>query len=93
MKHALIFDMDGTVVDNMAYHTASWCEFFSRRGTTLDEREFFLRTAGRQGHEIMREFVRADLSDAECAQLNAERSRFTVNCMHRISRPWRASTR
>jgi beta-phosphoglucomutase family hydrolase len=73
MKRALIFDMDGTIVDNMAYHTASWVEFFRRRGRDIDEHEFFLRTAGRQGHEIMREYIRADLSDAECAALNAEK--------------------
>jgi beta-phosphoglucomutase len=73
MKQALIFDMDGTIVDNMAYHTASWVEFFRRRGRDIDEHEFFLRTAGRQGHEIMREYIRADLTDAECAALNAEK--------------------
>lgn len=73
MKQALIFDMDGTIVDNMAYHTAAWGEFFRRRGREFDEHEFFLRTAGRQGHEIMREYIRADLSDAECAALNAEK--------------------
>ncbi|HEX7646031.1 MAG TPA: HAD family phosphatase [Noviherbaspirillum sp.] len=73
MKRALIFDMDGTIVDNMAYHTASWVEFFRRRGRDIDEHEFFLRTAGRQGHEIMREYIRADLSDTECAALNAEK--------------------
>jgi beta-phosphoglucomutase family hydrolase len=73
IKRAIIFDMDGTIVDNMAYHTASWLEFFKRRGQLIDKEEFFLRTAGRQGHEIMREFVRADLSDAENNLLNAEK--------------------
>lgn len=73
MKQALIFDMDGTIVDNMAYHTASWAEFFRRRGRDFDEYEFFLNTAGRQGHEIMREYIRADMSDVECAALNAEK--------------------
>lgn len=73
MKQALIFDMDGTIVDNMAYHTASWVEFFRRRSRDIDEHEFFLRTAGRHGKEIMRDYIRADLSDAECAALNAEK--------------------
>ena len=73
MKQALIFDMDGTIVDNMAYHTASWVEFFRRRGRDLDEHEFFLSTAGRHGKEIMRDYIGADLSDAECAALNVEK--------------------
>ncbi|MES3025772.1 MAG: beta-phosphoglucomutase, partial [Pseudomonadota bacterium] len=27
-KRAFIFDMDGTIVDNMSFHTASWITFF-----------------------------------------------------------------
>lgn len=73
MKQAFIFDMDGTIVDNMAYHTAAWVEFFKRRGRILDEDEFFRSTAGRLSHEIMRDFIRADLSDAEAALLNVEK--------------------
>ena len=46
--------MDGTIVDNMAFHTKSWLAFFERRGHTLDPDAFFRDTAGRQGHEIMR---------------------------------------
>lgn len=65
--------MDGTIVNNMAYHTAAWVEFFRRRGRDIDAHEFFLRTTGRLGHEIMRDYIGADLSDAECAALDAEK--------------------
>ena len=53
-KRALIFDMDGTIVDNMAFHTQSWITFFERRGRAIDADEFFRTTAGRQGKEIIR---------------------------------------
>ena len=33
-QRAFIFDMDGTIVDNMAFHTESWLAFFARRGKT-----------------------------------------------------------
>ncbi len=72
-KRAFIFDMDGTIVDNMAFHTRSWVTFFQKRGHEIDEGEFFLRTAGRQGHEIMRAYLGDDLSDAENARLNTEK--------------------
>src|SRR5436309_1963771 len=72
-ERACIFDMDGTIVDNMSYHSKAWAAFFRQRGTIIDEDEFFLRTAGRQGHEIMREYLRADLLDAEIDLLNAEK--------------------
>jgi beta-phosphoglucomutase family hydrolase len=72
MKQAFIFDMDGTIVNNMAYHTSSWVEFFKRRGRILDEEEFFQKTSGRLSHEIMREFIDPRLIDAECDALGSE---------------------
>ena len=39
-QRAFIFDMDGTIVDNMAFHTKSWLAFFERRGHTLDPDAF-----------------------------------------------------
>jgi beta-phosphoglucomutase family hydrolase len=72
-KRAFIFDMDGTIVDNMAFHTRSWITFFQRRGKDLDMDAFFLDTAGRQGVEIMRNYMGADLSDADNVRLNAEK--------------------
>jgi beta-phosphoglucomutase family hydrolase len=70
---AFIFDMDGTIVDNMAYHTRSWVEFFQRRGKQVDPDEFFRTTAGRQGKEIIRSALGAHLPDDEVAILNHEK--------------------
>jgi beta-phosphoglucomutase family hydrolase len=72
-RHALIFDMDGTIVDNMAFHTRSWITFFERRGQVLDADAFFRSTAGRQGHEIIRSYLGAHLQDAELAILDLEK--------------------
>ena len=72
-KRALIFDMDGTIVDNMAFHTQSWIAFFARRGRAIDADEFFRTTAGRQGQEIIRSYLGADLADDEIAVLNHEK--------------------
>ncbi|MES2298514.1 MAG: HAD family phosphatase [Pseudomonadota bacterium] len=72
-RRAFIFDMDGTIVDNMAYHTRSWIAFFERRGRTIDADKFFRATAGRQGKEIMRAYLGDDLSDHDNAVLNEEK--------------------
>jgi beta-phosphoglucomutase family hydrolase len=72
-KRAFIFDMDGTIVDNMAYHTKSWLAFFERRGQALDADAFFRATAGRQGKEIMRAHLGEHLSDAEMVALDDEK--------------------
>jgi len=72
-KPAFIFDMDGTIVDNMAFHTKSWLEFFARRGKEYEAEAFFRETAGAQGREILRERLGADVTDEEIAALAAEK--------------------
>ncbi|MDB5748468.1 MAG: beta-phosphoglucomutase [Massilia sp.] len=72
-RRALIFDMDGTIVDNMAFHTQSWVTFFERRGRDIDADEFFRTTAGRQGKEIIRSHMGEHLADEEVATLNHEK--------------------
>jgi beta-phosphoglucomutase family hydrolase len=72
-QRAFIFDMDGTIVDNMDFHTRSWITFFERRGHVLDADAFFRDTAGRQGHEIMRSYIGEHLKDDEIALLNGEK--------------------
>jgi len=71
-QRAFIFDMDGTIVDNMAFHTESWLAFFARRGRELDADAFFRDTAGRQGHEIMRHYL-GELTKEESALLDFEK--------------------
>jgi beta-phosphoglucomutase family hydrolase len=72
-RRAFLFDMDGTLVDNMAYHTASWIEFFRRRGKTIEPASFFVDTAGRHGREILRKYIATSLNEAECAALLEEK--------------------
>jgi beta-phosphoglucomutase family hydrolase len=72
-ERAFIFDMDGTIVDNMDFHTKSWIAFFQRRGQIIDPEEFFRSTAGRQGKEIMRHYLGADLPDDDIAVLSDEK--------------------
>jgi len=50
---ALIFDMDGTIVDNMRYHEAAWGRLLSEHGLPFDADEFFRRTAGMASREIL----------------------------------------
>jgi len=70
---ALIFDMDGTIVDNMDFHTRAWIAFFAQRGQTIEPDAFFRDTAGRQGKEILRHYLGAELDDEALATLNHEK--------------------
>ena len=70
---ALIFDMDGTMIDSMPWHARSWVEFVARHGLKLDVTDILARTTGRTGVECMRELFDRDLSDAECQGLVQEK--------------------
>jgi beta-phosphoglucomutase len=72
-RPAFVFDMDGTIVDNMAFHMESWLAFFARRGKTYDPDAFFRETAGAQVREILRERLGADIPDDEIAVLAQEK--------------------
>ena len=54
MVHALIFDMDGTMIDSMPSHKRSWAEFAQRQGLDVDISDVMRRTTGRTGIECMR---------------------------------------
>jgi beta-phosphoglucomutase-like phosphatase (HAD superfamily) len=64
---ALIFDMDGTLVDSMPWHQASWLEFARRHGLPMatDSAELMRRTTGRNGAECMRLLFNRELDDGE----------------------------
>lgn len=51
---ALIFDMDGTIVDNMRFHDDAWEAWHKRYDVPFDRDTFFIRTAGRTNEEIIR---------------------------------------
>jgi beta-phosphoglucomutase-like phosphatase (HAD superfamily) len=70
---ALIFDMDGTMIDSMPWHARSWVVFAQRHGLTMDVSEILARTTGRTGTECMRELFQRELGDAECHALVHEK--------------------
>jgi beta-phosphoglucomutase family hydrolase len=50
---AFIFDMDGTLVDNMRYHTEAWRTLIEENGLEFDEHKFLVETAGQTNREII----------------------------------------
>lgn len=50
---ALLFDMDGTLIDSMPLHERSWALWHAEMGLPYDESGFFAATAGRTNLEIL----------------------------------------
>lgn len=65
MIEALIFDMDGTIVDNMQVHTAVWLELLADYGITMTPLEFQAATAGNTNAQLLRTLIDPAMSDAE----------------------------
>ncbi len=69
---AFIFDIDGTIIDSMPFHSRSWEVFSERHGLPPCGDDFFHRTAGRTGFELMRDMF-ASKSDDEVRALVREK--------------------
>ena len=70
---ALIFDIDGTIIDSMPYHGRSWPIMLSRHGVGDEHLELLRRSAGRTGVELMRDIFGADLEHARAQALVDEK--------------------
>ena len=52
-KRAFIFDMDGTLVDNMRFHTEAWGKMLAENGVEMNAHDFLVKTAGKTNREIL----------------------------------------
>ena len=57
--YALIFDLDGVIVDSMPLHTAAWRLYLERMGIACEDIES--RMHGRRNDEIVADFIATDL--------------------------------
>jgi beta-phosphoglucomutase family hydrolase len=70
--YGFIFDMDGTLVDNMRFHTRAWTQMLTENGLEEDPHDFLVKTAGKTNREIIPEYF-GDISDAEIARLGGRK--------------------
>jgi beta-phosphoglucomutase family hydrolase len=64
---ALLFDLDGTLIDSMPHHGSAWAQWHAAYGLPFDEDRFFAATAGRTNAEILAEL----LPDASAERIQA----------------------
>ena len=50
---ALLFDLDGTLIDSMPIHHEAWVAWHELHGLAMDTEAFFAATAGRSNAEIL----------------------------------------
>ncbi|HEY3445086.1 MAG TPA: HAD family phosphatase [Myxococcales bacterium] len=62
---AVIFDLDGTLVDNMCFHAEAWVETTRRLGCERPQEFFETATAGKKGVEILRMLMGPSVPEAD----------------------------
>ena len=70
---ALIFDMDGTMVDSMPWHAKAWVEFARRRGMAIDVPDLMRRTTGRNAFECACELMGREVTAVESAAITDDK--------------------
>ncbi len=64
-RPAFIFDMDGTLVDNMAFHVQAWFMFFREQGVDITEDQVRAHVFGKTSEEILRAVLGDQLPPAQ----------------------------
>lgn len=70
---AVIFDMDGTMINNMAYHKKAWREFFNRHDFSFSDEEFKQKISGKKNNQIFTEVFNKPLSLEEIQKFTEEK--------------------
>lgn len=71
--YSVIFDMDGVLVDNRAWHTRAWHEMAVRLGLPFDEKRFTAELFGRTNPAILRGLFGYDPPAADRERLAGEK--------------------
>lgn len=64
---ALLFDLDGTLIDSMPHHQSAWDAWYARRGLSMNSANFFASTAGRSNAEILADLFPSHSGQARLA--------------------------
>src|SRR5512137_559970 len=69
---AVLWDMDGTLIDSMPYHVEAWTEVLEPQGHHVAP-EQLLKTFGLRNEEIVRDHLKLDRPQAELQRLIEEK--------------------
>src|SRR6185503_15626907 len=70
---AVIFDMDGTMINNMIYHKKAWMEFAKRHGLHISEEEFKEKISGKKNDKIFQMIFNKDITPDEIDSFTEEK--------------------
>jgi beta-phosphoglucomutase len=69
---AVIFDMDGVLIDSNPFHLRVWTEFLTRHGVHFDPDKLGAQIFGQRDDKALRMFFGADLSEGQSVRWSEE---------------------
>jgi HAD superfamily hydrolase (TIGR01509 family) len=72
MISALVFDLDGVILDNNYWHKVSWGAFAQRLGIVLREEDYATKVYGKTNEQILQQFF-PDMSAQRLTELSLEK--------------------
>ena len=72
MDFAVIFDMDGVIVDSNPYHKQAWKRFCERQGLHLSDEELTQKVFGRTGEDALPHLLKRPLNREELRRWSEE---------------------
>jgi beta-phosphoglucomutase family hydrolase len=70
---AVIFDLDGTLLDNNTYHLRTWIRFMETRGRHISAEEYNAHINGRTNRDVIEYIFGRDMSDEEIKRYTLEK--------------------
>lgn len=70
---AVLFDMDGVIVDNLPYHVEAWLLFCERNGIPLTKEVFYKELNGMNSRDTFEWFYKREMTRAEVEVLEEEK--------------------
>lgn len=70
---AVLFDMDGVIVDNLPYHVEAWLLFCERNGIPLTKEVFYQELNGMNSKDTFEWFYKKEMTRAEVEVLEEEK--------------------
>ncbi len=72
---AVIFDLDGTILDNKHFHIKAWVKFLNNHGVNITEKEFESKGFGGSNKEYLSYFLKREISDEDDIRLGEEKEK------------------
>lgn len=70
---AVIFDMDGTMIDNTSFHKKAWIEFAEKMGIHLTDEDYRNKISGKRNDDILELLLGKKLREEEWQKLGEEK--------------------